>query len=50
MKSAIQRIENELEERLSELRSENKLLEAQRLEQRTNYDLEMMRDGILFRY
>lgn len=44
MKSAIQRIENELEERLSELRSENKLLEAQRLEQRTNYDLEMMRE------
>ncbi|WP_426429133.1 excinuclease ABC subunit UvrB [Staphylococcus equorum] len=44
MKSAIQRIENELEERLAELRSENKLLEAQRLEQRTNYDLEMMRE------
>ncbi|XVL44189.1 excinuclease ABC subunit UvrB [Staphylococcus equorum] len=44
MKSAIQRIENELEERLTELRSENKLLEAQRLEQRTNYDLEMMRE------
>lgn len=44
MKSAIQRIENELEERLSELRYENKLLEAQRLEQRTNYDLEMMRE------
>ena len=44
MKSAIQRIENELEERLSELRSENKLLEVQRLEQRTNYDLEMMRE------
>lgn len=44
MKSAIQRIENELEKRLTELRSENKLLEAQRLEQRTNYDLEMMRE------
>ncbi|MDK9845172.1 MULTISPECIES: excinuclease ABC subunit UvrB [Staphylococcus] len=44
MKSAIQRIENELEESLTELRSENKLLEAQRLEQRTNYDLEMMRE------
>ena len=44
MKSAIQRIENELAERLEELRSENKLLEAQRLEQRTNYDLEMMRE------
>lgn len=44
MKLAIQRIENELEARLTELRSENKLLEAQRLEQRTNYDLEMMRE------
>lgn len=44
MKSAIQRIETELKERLTELRSENKLLEAQRLEQRTNYDLEMMRE------
>ncbi|XVK97004.1 excinuclease ABC subunit UvrB [Staphylococcus nepalensis] len=44
MKSAIQRIENELEARLAELRAENKLLEAQRLEQRTNYDLEMMRE------
>ncbi|PHK49273.1 excinuclease ABC subunit UvrB [Staphylococcus edaphicus] len=44
MKSAIQRIENELEARLAELNAENKLLEAQRLEQRTNYDLEMMRE------
>ena len=44
MKVAIQRIDKELEERLEELRSENKLLEAQRLEQRTNYDLEMMRE------
>lgn len=40
MKIAIERIEKELEERLKELRDENKLLEAQRLEQRTNYDLE----------
>lgn len=44
MKIAIQNIEKELEERLKELRAENKLLEAQRLEQRTNYDLEMMRE------
>ncbi|BGE83078.1 excinuclease ABC subunit UvrB [Staphylococcus petrasii] len=44
MKIAIERIEKELEERLKELRDENKLLEAQRLEQRTNYDLEMMRE------
>ncbi|PNZ71123.1 excinuclease ABC subunit UvrB [Staphylococcus croceilyticus] len=44
MKIAIERIEKELEERLKELKDENKLLEAQRLEQRTNYDLEMMRE------
>ncbi len=42
MKLAIQRIEEELEERLKELKAENKLLEAQRLEQRTRYDIEMM--------
>ncbi|PWZ64512.1 excinuclease ABC subunit B, partial [Staphylococcus pseudintermedius] len=44
LKVAIERIEKELEERLKELRDENKLLEAQRLEQRTNYDLEIMRE------
>ncbi|ELK4126685.1 excinuclease ABC subunit UvrB [Staphylococcus pseudintermedius] len=44
MKIAIERIEKELEEQLAYLKSENKLLEAQRLEQRTNYDLEMMRE------
>jgi excinuclease ABC subunit B len=37
-------IEQELEERLKELRGQGKLLEAQRLEQRTRYDLEMMRE------
>ncbi|MBR1444003.1 MAG: excinuclease ABC subunit UvrB, partial [Firmicutes bacterium] len=42
MALAIKRIEEELEERLKELRSEEKLLEAQRLEQRTNYDIELM--------
>ena len=41
---AIQNIEKELEERLNELRENGKLLEAQRLEQRTRYDLEMMRE------
>jgi excinuclease ABC subunit B len=41
---AIENIEIELEERLVELREDNKLLEAQRLEQRTRYDLEMMRE------
>ena len=44
MKIAIERIEEELKERLEALRNDNKLLEAQRLEQRTNYDLEMMRE------
>ncbi|WP_374720697.1 excinuclease ABC subunit UvrB [Peribacillus tepidiphilus] len=44
MKIAIENIEKELEERLEVLRNENKLLEAQRLEQRTRYDLEMMRE------
>lgn len=39
---AIASIRDELEERLAVLRRENKLLEAQRLEQRTNYDLEML--------
>lgn len=42
MKKAIKSIEEELEERLAELKSEDKLLEAQRLAQRTNYDIEMM--------
>ncbi|QQD86018.1 MULTISPECIES: excinuclease ABC subunit UvrB [Jeotgalicoccus] len=44
MKVAIERIEKELDEQLKNLRAEDKLLEAQRLEQRTNYDLEMMRE------
>ncbi|KMY51800.1 excinuclease ABC subunit UvrB [Peribacillus loiseleuriae] len=44
MKIAIENIEKELEEWLVELRKEDKLLEAQRLEQRTRYDLEMMRE------
>ena len=39
---AVDSIRQELEERLAELRADNKLLEAQRLEQRTTYDLEMM--------
>ncbi|WP_088104251.1 excinuclease ABC subunit UvrB [Halalkalibacter urbisdiaboli] len=42
LKIAIKNIEAELEERLKELHEEGKLLEAQRLEQRTRYDLEMM--------
>ncbi len=41
---AIENIEKELEVRLKDLRDHEKLLEAQRLEQRTRYDLEMMRE------
>ena len=39
---AIKRIRLELDDRIKQLKSENKLLEAQRIEQRTNYDLEML--------
>jgi len=44
MEKAIKNIEIELEEQLEKLKVENKLLEAQRLEQRTRYDLEMMKE------
>ncbi|GGG08150.1 excinuclease ABC subunit UvrB [Paenibacillus aceti] len=44
MKAALVNIERELEERLEHFRSEGKLLEAQRLEQRTRYDIEMMKE------
>ena len=40
--AALKSIEEELEERVGELRADEKLLEAQRLEQRTSYDLEML--------
>lgn len=43
MAHAISTIEQELEERLTELEGQGKLLEAQRLRMRTNYDIEMMR-------
>jgi len=41
---ALQGIEDELDERLDELKAEGKMLEAHRLEQRTKYDLEMIRE------
>ncbi|MBI5472841.1 MAG: excinuclease ABC subunit UvrB [Ignavibacteriae bacterium] len=44
LEKAYKGIEMELEERLSELRTLGKLVEAQRLEQRTRFDLEMMRE------
>ncbi|MCY4270657.1 MAG: DEAD/DEAH box helicase family protein, partial [Gammaproteobacteria bacterium] len=42
--NAIDQIRGELAERLENLRSENRLVEAQRLEQRTRYDMEMIRE------
>jgi excinuclease ABC subunit B len=44
LNEALVDIEREMEERLAELRAQEKLLEAQRLEQRTRYDLEMLRE------
>ena len=44
MDKAIASISAELDQQLAKLRGENKLLEAQRLEQRTNYDIEMLRE------
>ncbi len=44
LKEAIRDIEEELSEQLQKLKAEGKLLEAQRLEQRTLYDLEMMQE------
>ena len=44
MQEAIRRIEKELEVRLEELKSQNKLLEEQRLRERTLYDLEMLKE------
>ncbi|WP_457565555.1 excinuclease ABC subunit UvrB, partial [Caldithrix abyssi] len=44
LKTAIENIRLELQERLKELRAQNKLLEAQRLEMRTNFDIEMMQE------
>ena len=44
LKLAIERIKSELEIRLKELRDNNKLLAAERLEQRTNYDIEMLEE------
>ncbi|MDD2402349.1 MAG: excinuclease ABC subunit UvrB [Clostridia bacterium] len=44
MELALKRIEAELDERLAFLRKQDKLLEAQRLEQRTRYDMEMMNE------
>lgn len=43
-KIAIKNIKQELKERLKELKNQDKLLEAKRLEQRTNYDLEMLQE------
>jgi excinuclease ABC subunit B len=44
MRTAIQNIREELKERVAWFKAENRLLEAQRLEQRTNFDLEMLQE------
>ena len=44
MDIAISRIEDELKDRLEELKNENKLIEEQRLRERTNYDIEMLKE------
>ncbi len=44
LKTALESIKKEMEERLAELKKQNKLVEAQRLEQRTKYDLDMIRE------
>ncbi|WP_418961681.1 excinuclease ABC subunit UvrB [Veillonella atypica] len=44
MNIAVERIEAELDEQLAKLKAEDRLLEAQRLEQRTRYDIEMMQE------
>ena len=44
MEKALKNIEEELQERLQELHAQNKLLEEQRLKERTNYDIEMLRE------
>ena len=44
LEEAIKRIQAELDERLKELKSEGKLLEEQRLRERTNYDIEMLKE------
>ena len=44
MDKAIETIEVELEERVNYFKSQNKLIEAQRIEERTNFDIEMMKE------
>ncbi|SFU29358.1 Excinuclease ABC subunit B [Clostridium sp. DSM 8431] len=44
IEKSIRRIEDELEDRLRELNAQDKILEAQRLKQRTNFDIEMIRE------
>ena len=44
MEAAIENIKEELKERIAYFKSEDKLIEAQRIEERTNFDIEMMRE------
>ena len=44
MAAAIENIKEELKERIAYFKSEDKLVEAQRIEERTNFDIEMMQE------
>ena len=44
MERAIQTIEQELDERVAYFKSQDKLIEAQRIQERTNFDIEMMKE------
>ena len=46
---AAKHIEEELDERVRYLKREDKLIEAQRIAERTNFDIEMLKETILFR-
>ena len=48
LERAVKAIEKELEEQIKYFKSEGKLLEAQRISERTNFDIEMMRDCLLY--
>ena len=51
VEKAVIAIEEELEERVKSFKDDDKLLEAQRIEQRTKYDIEMLKEiGLLSRY
>ena len=50
MREAIEEIKQELDERIKYFKERDMLIEAQRIEQRTNYDIEMLEDMIIVAY